>query len=327
MIAVTGATGLVGNVLLRSLAAEGETGLRALVRRSSSTAAIADLDLEVVEGDVLHYDSLVSAFRGAEVVFHAAGMVSIASTGYKRLREINVDGTRNVLAACREAGVGRLVYTSTVHAFVRPPQGTPLTETAAIDPERAHGAYDRAKAEATLLVLQAAKEGLDAVIVHPSGIIGPYDFRPSHTGEIVLAFSHGRLKAYVDGAYDFVDVRDVAQGLIAAARKGRSGESYLLPGNVVTVRELLHAIEAATGTPAPRLRLPLGFTRAVSFLIPAYYWLARQRPLFTSYSLDVIASNCSMSHEKATRELGYHRRPFRETMEDAVEWFRQQGML
>jgi dihydroflavonol-4-reductase len=120
----------------------------------------------------------------------------------------------------------------------------------------------------------------------------------------------------------------VAQGMIAAAKKGRRGEGYLLTGHEVTVSELLHSIELASGSPAPRLRLPLGFTRAVSFLIPAYYRLVRQRPLFTTYSLDVICSNCSMSHEKAGRELGYSPRPFKEeTIADTVRWFGQQGML
>ena len=223
MIVVTGATGHVGNVLLRRLVAEGTTDVRALVRPGKSTAAIADLEVEIVEADVRHYDSLVRAFRGADVVFHLAGIVSIATGGLKRLHETNVGGTRNVIAACREAGVGRLVYTSSVHAFVEQPPGTCLKETGAIDPLGVHGPYAKTKAEATLLVLEAAREGLDAVVVFPSGIIGPYDFRPSDTGALILACFHRRLKAYVRGAYDFVDVRDVAQGLMAAAQKGMPG--------------------------------------------------------------------------------------------------------
>ena len=327
MIVVTGATGLVGNVLLRRLAAEEATGLHALVRRGRSTAAIAGLDVRVVEGDVLDRDSLLRAFRGAEVVYHTAGIVSISSGGYEQLRKTNVEGTRNVLAACREAGVGRLVYTSSVHAFTGECEGTCLTETAAIDPERARGPYDRTKAEATLLALDAASDGLDVVLVHPTGIIGPYDFRPSDTGAAVLASARGKLHAYVQGGYNFVDVRDVAQGLIAAAAKGRRGESYLLAGNEVTVIELLRAVQRATGTPAPRLRLPIGFVRAVSPLIPAYYWITRERPIFTTYSLDVISSNCAISHEKAGRELGFSPRPFEHTINDTVQWFKQQGML
>jgi len=327
MIVVTGATGFVGNVLLRELVAGGAKDVRALVRAGRPTRTIADLPVEVVAGDILDYDSLARAFRGADVVYHTAGIVSIGSGGYEKMRETNVGGTRNVLAACREAGVGRLVYTSSVHAFVRPPKGVCLTKAADIDPDRAYGAYDRTKAEATLLVRQAVAEGLDAVVLHPTGIIGPYDFRPSDTGEMVLACAQHRLGAYVHGAYDFVDARDVARGLIAAAEKGRRGESYLLAGHETSVKDLLHTIELASGVPAPRLRLPVRFVRAVSFLIPVYYRLTRQRPLFTRYSLEVITSGCDMSNEKAVRELGFSPRPLRETIEDTVAWFKEQRML
>lgn len=327
MIVVTGATGHVGNVLLRSLVAKGATGVRALVRPGRDTFPTSDLDVEVVEADVRSYDSLLRAFRGAEVVFHLAGIVSIATGGLERLRETNVGGTRNVLAACREAEVGRLVYTSSVHAFVEPPHGSCLDETAPIDPARVRGPYAKTKAEATLLVFDAIREGLDAVVVFPSGIVGPYDFRPSHTGRLIVDCFRGRLKAYVDGAYNFVDVRDVAQGLTAAATKGRRGEGYILAGHEITVKDLLQTIEDITGARAPRRRLPLGFTRAVSFLIPAYYWISRERPLFTTYSLDVITSNCLMSHEKAEQELDYSSRPLRESMDDTLRWFRHAGML
>jgi dihydroflavonol-4-reductase len=327
MIVVTGGTGHVGNALLRALADQGAAEVRAIVRAGRSRAALAGLDVEVVDGDVLQYDSLVPAFRGADVVYHAAGIVSIDSGGYERLRPTNVEGTRNVVTACREAGVGRLVYTSSVHAFTRAPWGTPLTETTPIDPAQAHGAYDRTKAEATLLVLEAAREGLDVVVVVPSGIVGPYDYRPSDTGEIFLAYARGHIGASVKGAYNFVDVRDVAQGMIAAATRGRSGETYLLTGPVVTVKEFFQELELATGVRVPRLRLPLGFARAVSPLIPLYYRIVRQRPLFTTYSLDVIRSNPHMSYEKAARELGFAPRPFRETVMDTTAWFREQGML
>ena len=327
MIVVTGAAGLVGNVLLRTLVDDGATGLRAVVRPGGRRDSIADLDVEVVEADVRDRDALAAAFRGAEVVYHTAGTVSIARGGLERLREANVEGTRAVVSASKEAGVGRLVYTSSVHAFVEAPWGTCLDEAGAVDPADVRGAYAKAKAEATLLVLDAAREGLDAVVVYPSGIIGPYDFRPSHMGALVVASAHGRLGAYVHGAYNFVDVRDVAQGLMAAAAKGRRGEGYILAGHEVTVRDLLQAIEAATGVPAPRLRLPIRLIRALSPVIPVYYWATRQQPLFTSYSLDVICSNCSMSPEKAEHELGFTRRPFKQTLEDTVSWFARQGII
>jgi dihydroflavonol-4-reductase len=327
VLVVTGATGLLGNVLVRSLVAQGQGPIRALVRPTADRRSLAGLDLEFAVGDVRELPTLVRAFAGADVVFHLAGIVSITRSGFPRLRRTNVEGTRNVLAACRQAGVRRMVYCSSIHAFVVPPRGSCLTEESPIDPIRATGAYDRSKAEATLLVNQAIEQGLEAVMVFPTALIGPYDYRPSPMGELVLACAQGRLKAYVDGAYNFVDVRDVAAGLIGAADRGASGEGYILAGHDVTVHELLKTVERVTGTPAPALHLPITAVRAVSFLIPLYYWATGQTPLFTTYSLDVISSGTTMTNEKAERELGYHVRPFTETMEDTVRWFRRQGML
>jgi dihydroflavonol-4-reductase len=327
MIVVTGATGLLGNVLVRALAAQRVGPVRALVRPTTSRAALSGLGVEFAVGDVLDQRSLIRAFAGADVVFHLAGIVSIARAGPRGLHRTNVEGTRNVLAACREAGVRRLVYCSSIHAFVVPPRGSCLTEESPIDPDRAAAAYDRSKAVATLLVREAIEDGFDAVMAFPTGVLGPFDFRPSHTGELVLACAQGRLQAYVDGAYNFVDVRDVADGLIAMAERGRSGEGFILAGHNVTVRELLDEIETVTGVAAPKVRLPFGVVRGASFLIPIYYWVTRQKPLFTTYSLDVISSGCTMTNEKAERELGYHPRAFAQTMEDTVRWFRRQQML
>jgi dihydroflavonol-4-reductase len=327
MIVVTGGTGHLGNALLHALAAEGTTDVRVLVRRGRSSAAITDLGLQMVDADIRDYESLVRAFQGADVVYHVAGIVSIAETGLKRLRETNVEGTRNVVNACREVGVRRLVYTSSVHAFVEPASGTYLRETCDIDPERVRGPYARTKAEATRIVLEAVREGMDAVIVFPSAIIGPYDSRPSHLGQLMLDSARGHLPAAVRGAYDFVDVRDVAQGLIAAAREGRRGEGYILGGHRVTIDGLLKTVELITGARAPRLCLPLGFAKTVSVFMPAYYRVRRQQPRFTTYSLHVVSSNSLMSHEKAERELGFSPRPFEETVRDGLQWFQEQGML
>lgn len=327
MLVVTGATGLLGNVLVRTLTSEAVSPVRVLARPTSDLSPLAGLNVDVVTGDARDLASLVSAFAGAEVVFHLAGVVSIARGGLRELRETNVEGTRNVLRACRETGMRRLVYCSSIHAFVVPPRGECLTEESPVDPGRSTGTYDRTKAEATLLVREAVRHGLDAVTVFPTGIMGPYDYRPSHTGELVIRCARGRMKAYVDGAYDFVDVRDVAAGMSAAAAKGTAGAGYILAGHNVTVRELLRTIEEVADAPAPGLRMPFRPVRAVSFLIPAYYWATRQKPLFTTYALDVISSGCTMTNAKAERELGYRPRPFRQTMEDTVKWFREQRML
>ncbi len=335
MIVVTGATGLVGNALVRRLTVPQTNGktsapqnvVRAVVRRGRDTSSIAGLGVNIVEGDIQDVDSLVRAFHGAAVVFHLAGEVSISTKGFAALYKTNVQGTKNVIAACKLAGVGRLVYASSVHALVEPPLGTCLDETSPVDPELTIGPYAKTKAEATRFVLAAADDGLDAVVTYPSGIVGPYDFRPSRLGQVIISCVKRRLGAYVDGGYNFVDSRDVAEGLVAAWERGRTGEGYILCGAMVTVRQLLKTVEAVSGVPAPRLKLNFRLVRSVSRLIPVYYWLTRQMPLFTTYSLDVLRSNCEMSCEKARRELGYSPRPFQETIADSVAWFKEQGML
>ena len=327
MIVVTGGTGHVGNALLRCLVAGGAADVRVLVRDGSSVASLADLEVEVFRADLRDYSSLVEAFRGAHVVYHIGGIISIGARGLKRLRRTNVEGTRNVIEACRAAQVGRLVYTSSVHALVEPPPGTYLSETADADPTRVRGPYAKTKAEATRLVLDAAREHLDAVVVYPSAVIGPFDFRPSDIGRLVIDCCRGGLRVYVRGQYDFVDVRDVACGLLAAASKGRRGEGYILSGHQVSITELIETADLVNGTSFRRWRSPLGLARAASFLMPGYYWVRRQPPRFTPYSLAVISSNSLTSHEKAERDLGYVARPFDETMRDTVEWFRRRGML
>jgi len=285
------------------------------------------LDVEVVEADIRDVDALVQAFRGARGVFHLAGEVSIAGWGLKHLRDINVHGTRSVIEACRQAGVRRLVYTSSIHALVEPPAGICADEDAGLDPGSCAGPYAKTKAEATLLVLAPDCGELETVAVYPSGIIGPYDWRPSHLGRLILDCAGHKLGAYVDGAYNFVDSRDVADGMVAAYERGRSREGYLLCGHEVTVRQLLDTIEDISGVPAPRLRLNFRFVRSVSSIIPVYYWISGQKPIFTSLSLDIIRSNCAMSRAKAERELDYSPRPFRDTIADTVDWFRDVGML
>jgi dihydroflavonol-4-reductase len=327
MIVVTGATGLVGNALLRALGERGLGPVRALVRPGRDLSCLAGLDVEVVRGDTRDLASLVAAFQGADAVIHLAGMIKITREKLGRLREVNVEGTKNVISACRTAGVRRLVYTSSIHAFAEPAKGVCTDETTPIDPRLVFGNYGKTKAEATQLVFAAAREGLDAVIVFPSGIIGPYDWRPSETGQFIVDACRGKIPATVDGGYNFVDSRDVADGLIGALERGRTGEGYILAGHEITVLDLFHELEQLSGTPKPRMHLDIRLVRAVAPLIPAYYWITRQRPLFTTYSLRVISSNCEMSSEKASSELGYSPRPLRQTLGDTVRWFTDQGLV
>ena len=326
MIAVTGATGHVGNVLVRELVRGGRS-VRAVVPESETTEAIAGLNVEVVRADVRDLDSLVAAFAGADLVYHLAGIITISGGQARLLHEVNVLGARNVGQACLKAGVRRLVYTSSVHALAVPPQGVPVCETSEFRPEALDGDYARSKAHASIEILKCVEQGLDAVMVFPSGIIGPYDFRLSEMGHLFLDFARGRLKAYVDGAYDFVDVRDVVAGLLSAAEKGRSGEGYILSGEMISLQSLLALLERTTGVTARARRIPFWLARLAARFAPAYYRLKHARPRFTSYSLRVLASNCLMSSAKAVRELGYVHRPLGETVRNSIEWFVATGRL
>jgi dihydroflavonol-4-reductase len=327
MIVVTGATGHVGNVLVRHLISSRQA-VRALVLPDDDLRPLAGLDVEIIYGDVTDLASLESAFGGVDIVFHLAGIVTIMPRMEKALQRVNVGGVRNVAAACRTAAVRRLVYTSSVHAIAEPPKGTAIDESQPFDLDRVLGDYARSKARATLLLLdEVGKGGLDAVICCPTGVIGPADYGISSIGQLILDFAGGQLKSYVSGAYDFVDVRDVARGLSLAAEKGQTGRHYILSGAQVGVPELMKELEKAIGRPAPTYRIPPAIARAAGVLASAYYRLLRRRPLFTAYSIDVLRSNSQVSSARARQELGFTSRPWQESIRDQVEWFRTQGIL
>lgn len=320
MILVTGATGHIGNVLVKKLTSS-RIAVRVLILPEDDLKSLAGLDVEIVRGDITDFDSILPLFEDVDIVFHLAGIISIMSGQDELLYRVNVMGTQNVVEACLKNSVDRLIYTSSVHALREPPHGTPIDETCFYHPEYSRGGYDRTKAQASLEVLEGVKKGLDAVIVCPSGIIGPCDYNISQMGQLILNYMNGDMKAYTDGAYDFVDVRDVAQGLILACRRGETGESYILSGEKITVQELMCTLEGITGVKRPWLKVPHWMANAVGKLTPFYYRNSKSKPLFTSYSTDVLVSNCNISNFKARKDLGYDPRPIKESLKDSVEWF------
>ena len=327
MIVVTGATGHIGNVLVRELLAQGQT-VRALVMPAEDLRPLEGLDVELVYGDVTHRPIVKAAFAGSDLVFHLAGIVTIMPSMRSLLEEVNVKGTRNVIDACRAAGVRRLVYTSSVHAIAEPPHGQVIDESQPFDPDQVLGDYARSKARATLLLLDEAKKGdLEAVVCCPTGVIGPWDYKISNIGQLLLDFASGHLKSWVRGAYDFVDVRDVAVGLILAAERGQSGRHYIFSGAQVQVPELMRELERNIGYPAPTYEIPAGIARAAGVLASVYYRLMRRRPVFTAYSIDVLKSNSQVSSARAREELGFTTRPWQDSIRDQVDWFRSQGLL
>lgn len=326
MVLVTGSTGHLGNVLVRALV-ERKYRVRVLVQPGESVACLAGIPLEMYVADVRDESSLVEAFAGIDVVFHLAGIVSILKEQRELLRAVNIAGTRNVISACRKAGVRRLVYTSSVHAFSSPYGEGVLDESARISPDLALGEYGKSKAEATLSVVEAAKEGLDAVIVCPAGIIGPYDYRRSRMGRVLAYFMRGNLFGLPAGAYNFVDVRDIAHGEILAAEQGRSGELYILSGERIEVDELARFTGDVAGRKSLRFPLPLWVCKAGAALGSAYYNLTGREPLLTDESLAILQSNSNMTSAKAEREISYRHRPLSETLRDTIRWLMAGRML
>lgn len=319
MILVTGATGHIGNVLVRELAARGER-VRIFVLPGESTEILRGVDLEIFTGNVLDPEALDCAMQGVEMVYHLAGMISIRPGADPLVMLVNVQGTRNMIAACRRAGVRRLVYTSSIHAIQHVDKGVLVDECIPFDPNNHMGEYDRSKALASVAVLEAVKQGLDAVIVCPTGVIGPYDYRLSEMGRMLLNAMRARVQFVIQGAYDFVDVRDVVSGMILAAEHGKTGEVYILSGEEISIERMMRLAKKSRGQRALAVRLPVGVAELVARVSPLFYRIFGARPLVTQYSLQVVQGNSTISCDKARRELGYRPRPLEQSIADTVHW-------
>ena len=327
---VTGAAGHLGTAIVRRLSDMGQR-VRAFLLPGDEGASRLPDGVEAFFGDVRDPASVAEFLQHdpseRAVVIHAAGIVSIAAKPAAAVRSVNVEGTRNLVEHCQRQSVDKLIYVSSVHAIPEKPAGQIITETDRFDPDAVVGGYAKTKAEATQLVLQAARDGLDASVVHPSGILGPYDWGHGHLTQLVIDYVRGRLSACVDGGYDFVDVRDVAEGIIACCDKGRQGECYILSGGYYDVAQILGMLHRITGKKEIKRVLPYWFVKATAPLCELYYRLLRQPPLFTAYSIYTLRTNAHFSHDKAARELGYSTRPMEQTLEDMVGWMKANGRI
>lgn len=324
-IVVTGSSGHLGANLIRALLDKGEdvTALTHIDRR-----ALDGLDIKTASCDICERESLYQAFKGADTVFHAAGFISISLHERHKFELINVNGTRNVVEACLHCGVRRLVYFSSIHAFEQEPFDTLLDESRTLVKKcRKSLPYDISKAAAEGEIRKGIQEGLDAVIINPTAIIGPYDFRPSHFGEALLLMAQGKLPTLVAGGFNWVDARDVATGAIKAAQKAKCGEKYLLSGHWVSIRDMAALVQEITGIRAPRITCPLWLASAGTPFIAFSARFTGKRPLYTTASLKALYSNRHISHQKATNDLGYYPRPFRDTITDTLLWFKESAYL
>ncbi len=324
VIAVTGVTGHVGACLVRQLIDQGHS-VRGLVR--APAASIEGLDFEQVPGDVCDAATLPKLLEGAELVFHLAAVISITGPMDGLVDSVNVKGARNVAEAALRAGVRRMVHVCSVHAF----QQEPLSQAVDEDRTRVHGrdtcAYDLSKAMGEAAVRKVVEQGRDAVVVHPSGVVGPFDFSPSRMGQVLLNLYERKLPGLVEGGFDWVDVRDVAAGIQQAAEHGRKNESYLLTGNYAPMAALADLAQAITGVRPPRLTSPMWLARLGAPVMERVAKLTRSEPLYTSESLLALRANKVYSKAKSSKELDYRPRPLEHTVRDVYGWFAARGML
>jgi len=323
---VTGATGFVGAAVARALARRGHR-LRFLVRKGSDRRNLAGLAGEIVEGDLAAPETLAAAVRGCRYVFHVAADYRLWVRDVAAMRRVNVDGTEALLKAARAAGVERSVYTSSVAALGLNKNGEPADETTFVHEDQLIGAYKRSKYDAEMAVRKLVLLGQDIVIVNPSTPVGHGDIKPTPTGKMVLDAANGRMPAYVDTGLNVVHVDDVAEGHVLALERGRSGESYILGGENLMLRDLLRMIARQARKTPPVVRLPILPLMPVAAVMEAVAATSGRPPMMSREMLAMARKKMFFSSAKAMRELGYSPRPAAEAVEDALDYFATQGLI
>ncbi|HEY2753241.1 hopanoid-associated sugar epimerase [Phenylobacterium sp.] len=326
-VLVTGASGFVGSAVAHALQAHGAK-LRVLVRRESPRANLEGLDAEVLTGDMRDASAMAEAVLGVRYLFHVAADYRLWARDPEEIVRNNLGGTRAVMEAALGAGVERVVYTSSVATLGLPPDGRPGDESLSLSAADAPGAYKRSKVVAEAMVLQMVRErGLPAVVVNPSTPLGPRDVRPTPTGRILVEAATGKIPAFVDTGLNLVHVDDVAAGHLLALARGRVGERYVLGGQDVSLRDLLALIAALAGRRPPAVKLPIGPLRPLADLAEQIGRLTGREPFLTRDALKMAEHHMYFSSAKAERALGYHARPYRDAVRDALAWFQAAGYL
>ena len=323
-VAVTGASGHVGNVLCRELIKQGHS-VRALIHLDKDD--LGSLNVEMLQGDMMDINSLEKLCIDCEVVYHLAAKISLDEKEKDLVRLTNVTGTQNLIKAANKTGIKKFIHFSTIHALDPFPLDQELNETKPFI-SHTHMIYEQSKIESEKLVLEAVHEGLNAVIITPTAIIGPYDYKPSFLGQALIKMYTNSLPMLVPGGYNWVDIRDVVACAIAAAVKGRKGERYIASGHYLNLNQLSQMISKVTGRKTPSYTGPTILAKIGLPFIALYSKLRNEAPLYTSNSLEILKnSNRCISHAKATAELNYQPRPMEETLMDTFDWFNKNGLI
>ena len=323
---ITGANGFLGNNIIRQLQTE-DINIRALILKGTEIEPLNDLKCEIFYGDILDKNSLTKIFDVDDeiIVIHCAAMVYIKSKYSQKVFDINVTGTKNIAEKCLERNA-KLIYINSVHAI--PETGKILSEINKFNQKNVTGLYAKTKAIAANLILNMVNnKNLNAVIIQPSGIIGPYDFGETHMTKLIKSLAENKLPAIIDGGYDFVDVRDVASGIINSIANGVKGNSYILANRFVEIKEIAQIVCDYVGIKKIPIVLPIEPIKLITPICELYYNIKKETPLFTKYSLETTATGVSFNHEKAVQYLGYKTRDIKETIIDTINWIneRKQG--
>jgi dihydroflavonol-4-reductase len=325
-VLVTGASGFVGAAVARALLAAGWQ-VRVLVRSGSPRGNLQALAVDIAEGDLSDQGSLERALAGCAGLFHVAADYRLGARDPKPLYQTNVEGTRNILNAARTAGVGRIVYTSSVATIGIPRDGVPGDEQTPVALSAMIGHYKRSKFLAEEVARDAARAGLPVVIVNPSTPVGPGDIKPTPTGQLILDAAAGRMPAYVDTGLNIVHVDDVAAGHLLAFERGKAGERYILGGEDMTLQSILAQISRLVGRKPPQIRLPYAAVLPMAYAAEAYAKISGRSGRLTLEGVRMSRKRMFFSSAKAVQDLGYRWRPPLDAFDDAVHWFRERGVL
>ncbi len=318
---VTGATGHIGNVVVRKLAERGEK-VKAIVRNKSNLKCFEGVECDIVYGNFDADNFLCSIVKEGDIVIHCAGKIEIGSGAKEEIMRINYEGTKLVVDVCLKNRAGKLVYVSSVDCFLKEKAGV-VTEPEKFFPEKQKSAYAKSKALATEYVLDACRnKGLNGVIVYPTAVTGRYDWKVSNIGQVIKDYQSGKNLARINGGYNFVDVEDVANGIILAAEKGRSGEGYILSGEGITVDEMFEILRNLKGKKNLPVKIPAFIVEIFAPLAELYYKARKIKPAFTKKAIKVLNSNYNYSSQKAEKELGYMHVSAKQAITNSYEWFK-----
>lgn len=320
---ITGGKGHVGFALVKELAARKEN-IRLLLR--SNSKVFDGIDCEKIMGDVCDSESLEKAFEGADTVYHVAGVVDISGTKDKQVWEVNVEGTKKVVAACKKMGVKNLIFVSSIDALDVGSGSELITEVSHFDPDTVEGTYAKSKAASTQYVLDSADENLKVCVVHPSTCIGPYDNNgTSSMCSVIKLFAKGLFPMTFDfGTCNFIDVRDLAKAMVSAAEKGGNGECYFICGDVISLDDFMGVLAEACGRKHPRIVIRKKFVNDIIPFCEKVFELAKMPPMINEYSIRKLSDNFNFSNAKARKELGFEPRPLVESLKDSAEWLLNQ---